>query len=293
VRPVIDVTVDPKLVALVTAISFGLNPVALKIGFGRGGRPDTAMILGLFIAVPMYALIIPFAGGLQWELVTPAALAGFILGGLFGTGIGRRWLYIAIDTLGASPATAIKNSAPVITTFLAALVYNEPVTVVRWAAVIAIVFGVVFVTWKPGSKVKKVLSVGMLAAFGAMLSFGVRPLFLKFGLENADLPVTAALVGAIAALSYGFVFGDRKDLKGSWRQPAFGLFVLSGVLQGFGFLALSLGLSGGDVSVVYPVTASAPLFTLAFTWLFLRGKEQITWRLVLGVLLVVGGVIFL
>lgn len=289
----IDVTVDPKLVALVTAISFGLNPVALKIGFGRGGRPDTAMILGLFIAVPMYALIIPFAGGLQWELVTLPALVGFILGGLFGTGIGRRWLYIAIDKLGASPATAIKNSAPVVTTFLAALVYNEPVTLVRWAAVVAIVFGVVLVTWKPGSKAKNFLSVGMLAAFGAMLSYGVRPLFLKFGLENADLPVTAAFVGAIAALVYGFVFGDRKDLMGSWRQPAFGLFVLSGVLQGIGFLALSLGLSGGDVSVVYPVTASAPLFTLAFTWLFLRGKEQITWRLVLGVLLVVGGVIYL
>lgn len=284
---------DPKVIALVTAITFGLNPVALKVGFGRGGKPDTAMILGLVIAVPMYAAVVPFAGGLGWEQVTLAAFVGYVLGGLFGTGIGRRWLFIAIDRIGASPATAIKNSAPVVSTFLAALIYGEPVTPERWAAVIAIVFGVVFVTWKPGAGIKSFATSGMLAAFGAMLSYGVRPLFLKFGLEAADLPVTAALVGATAALVYAFAFGDRRGLPGSWREPAFGMFVLSGILQGIGFLALALGLSGGDVSVVYPVTASAPLFTLFFTWLFLRGKEQLTWRIGVGVILVFGGVIFL
>jgi DME family drug/metabolite transporter len=289
----IEVLSDPKVFALLTAVTFGLNPVALKVGFGRGGKPDTAMILGLVIAVPMYAAVVPFAGGLGWEQVTLAAFVGYVLGGLFGTGIGRRWLFIAIDRIGASPATAIKNSAPVISTFLAALIYGEPVTPQRWAAVIAIVFGVIFVTWKPGAGVKSFATSGMLAAFGAMLSYGVRPLFLKFGLEAADLPVTAALVGAIAALTYAFVFGDRRGLPGSWREPAFGMFVASGILQGIGFLALALGLSGGDVSVVYPVTASAPLFTLLFTWLFLRGREQLTWRIAVGVILVFGGVVYL
>lgn len=289
----IDIALDPKLIALVTAITFGLNPVALKLGFGKGGRPDTAMIVGLVVAVPMYAAIVPFVGGLQWEQVTLAAFVGYVLGGLFGTGIGRRWLFIAIDLIGASPATAIKNSAPVVTTFLAALVYGEPVTPARWAAVIAIVAGVILVTWKPGSGIKSLASTGMLAAFGAMLSYGVRPLFLKFGLEAADLPVTAALVGAIAALVYALSFGDRKGLLSAHREPAFGLFITSGVLQGIGFLALALGLSGGEVSVVYPVTASAPLFTLFFTAVFLRGKERLDWRIALGVILVFGGVIFL
>jgi len=285
--------VDPKVFALITAISFGLNPVTLKLGFGKGGRPDTAMILGLFIAVPLYLLILPFGGGLHWDQVTLAAFVGFVLGGLFGTGIGRRWLYIAIDRIGASPATAIKNSAPVVTTFLAALVYQEPVTPIRWLAVIGIVTGVVLVTWKPGSGRRQWLDIGVAAAFGAMLSYGVRPLFLKFGLEAADLPLTAAFVGAIAALIYALTFGDRSGLLKARTEPAFGLFVLSGILQAIGFLALTLGLSGGEVSVVYPVTASAPIFTLIFTWLLLRGKERLTWRIVLGAVLVTLGVIVL
>ena len=107
---------DPKLFALTTAICFGLNPVTLKIGFGRGGRPDTGLIVGLVVAVPLYIALLPLAGGLHWDLVTPAALLAFTLGGLFGTGIGRRWLYIAIDRIGASPATRSRtrrrSSAP-------------------------------------------------------------------------------------------------------------------------------------------------------------------------------------
>ena len=279
--------------ALVTAISFGLNPITLKLGFGRGGRPDTAMIIGLIVTVPIYLVVLPFGGGLHWEQVTLAAFVGYVLGGLFGTGIGRRWLYIAIDRIGASPATAIKNSAPVVTALLAALIYQEPVTPTRWAAIIGIVIGVALVTWKPGAGIRHWLDLGVVFAVASALSYGVRPLFLKFGLEAANLPLTAAFVGAIAALVYALLFGNRSGLLQTHREPAFGLFLFSGILQAIGFLALTLGLSGGEVSVVYPVTSSAPLFTLLFTGIFLRGKERLTVPIVVGATLVVLGVIVL
>jgi drug/metabolite transporter (DMT)-like permease len=78
-----------------------------------------------------------------------------------------------------------------------------------------------------------------------------------------------------------------------FRSPALWLFAASGTLQAFGFLAFTLALSADDVTVVYPVTSSAPIFTLAFTALLLRGQETVTWRIVLGVALVVIGVIAL
>jgi drug/metabolite transporter (DMT)-like permease len=286
-------TFDPKLFALITAICFGLNPVTLKIGFSRGGRPDTGMIVGLIVAVPFYLLLLPLAGGPHLDLVTPTALFGFVLGGLFGTGIGRRWLYIAIDRIGASPATAIKNAAPVISAILAAILFSEPVTPLRWAAIVAIVAGVVLVTWKPGQGARRWLDVGVLAAIGAAVTYGIRPLFLKFGLEAADLPLTSAVVGATAALAYALLFGDRSGLRTIHHEPAFRLFLLSGLLQAVGFLALNVGLSGGIVSTVYPVTASAPLFAILFTAILLRGKETLNWRIVLGAAAVVAGVIAL
>src|SRR5450756_50320 len=46
--------IDPKLLALGTAIAFGLAPVILKMAFRRGGSPGTGMIVGLVVAVPVY-----------------------------------------------------------------------------------------------------------------------------------------------------------------------------------------------------------------------------------------------
>lgn len=283
---------DPKLFALVTALCFGLNPVTLKLGFQRGGRSDVAVVIGLLVSVPLYILISPFVGGLPTNGLNLPALVGFALGGLFGGGIGRRWMYVAIDRIGASPATAIKNAAPVITTFLGVLLFADDVGPRRWAAVGAIVIGITLVTWK-GQHGRSLLDVGVLAAFGSTLSYGIRPVFLKFGLEAANLPLTGALVGAIAALVYALLRTDPKDLRVGLREPSLGLFTVSGVLQGFGFLALTFGLSGGDVSVVYPVTASAPIFTLVFTALLLRGTERVSPGLLAGAVAVVIGVVAL
>ncbi|MEX2548000.1 MAG: EamA family transporter [Chloroflexota bacterium] len=284
-----------KELALVSALCFGLNPVTLKLAFARHGRSDVAVVIGLAVAIPIYLLLLPFWGGLHIDQLTLPALGGFILGGLFGGGIGRRWMYTAIDKLGAAPATAIKNSAPVITTFLAVLLLNETVTWIQAAAIAGIVVGITLVTWKKGQGIKQLAAAGVLAAVGSAISYGIRPLFLEFGLDAANIPLTAALIGAVAAFIYATALTRLADLRGAIdvRSPALWLFVVSGSLQAVGFLAFMLALSANDVTVIYPVTSSAPLFTLGFTALLLRGQELVTWRIVLGVAFVVLGVIAL
>lgn len=285
--------IDPKLFGLTVALCFGINPIMLKKGFGRGGSPDVGLMVGLLVAVPVYFLLLPFAGGLQMEKVTIPAMIGFILGGLLGSGIGRRWQYMAIDMIGAAPASAIKNSAPVFTAILAAIFFAEQVALYQWLAIVGIVAGVLLISWKPGKPLRSWFDVGVLVAIAAAAAYGIRPLVLKFGLEAAELPLTAAIFGAIAALSYALLAGDRTGLRSIARDPAFPLFVGAGILQAIGFLALNMGLVGGDVAIVYPVTSSAPLFTLVFTRFFLRGQETLTWRKVVGVMAVVAGVVFL
>lgn len=284
---------EGKVLALMTAVCFGLNPVVLRLGFARQGTSEVALVIGLAITVPIYVLIAPLLGGFAFGEVTGPALVGFILGGLFGTGIGRRWMYIAIERIGASPATAIKNSAPVVTTFLAVLFLGEQVTLLQWGAIASIVSGITLVTWKRGAGVRQLFDVGVLAAVGSALSYGVRPLFLKFGLDEVDVPLTAALIGAVSALIYASLFTRLGRMRTGLRGRSIRYFAGAGILQAFGFLALTFGLSTEDVSIVYPVTSTAPLFTLAFTALLLRGVEQLTWRIALGATAVVAGVIWL
>ena len=282
-----------KVLALMTAICFGINPVLLKLGFARKGRSDVAVVIGLAITVPVYLAIAPLVGGISFAHMTLPAVVGFVLGGLFGGGIGRRWMYLAIEKIGASPAAAIKNAAPVITTALAILFLGERVSLLHWLAIVTIVAGITLITWQKGLGARHMLSVGVLAALGSALSYGVRPLFLKYGLDAANLPLTGALIGAVAALVYAAVLTPNSELWFGLREKSLGLFAASGILQALGFLALTFGLSGEDVSIVYPVTSTAPLFTLLFTALMLRNTERLTWRIVVGAVAITAGVIVL
>jgi drug/metabolite transporter, DME family len=285
--------VHGKVLALMTAICFGINPVVLKLGFARKGRSDVAVVVGLAITVPVYLLMAPLLGGISFAHMTLPAVIGFVLGGLFGGGIGRRWMYLAIEKIGASPAAAIKNSAPVITTALAILFLGERVTLLHWLAIATIVAGITLITWRKGIGARQMLSVGVLAALGSAISYGVRPLFLKYGLDAANLPLTGALIGAVAALVYAAALTPNSELWFGLREKSLGLFAASGILQALGFLALTFGLSGEDVSIVYPVTSTAPLFTLLFTALMLRNTERLTWRIVVGAVAITAGVIVL
>lgn len=281
---------EGKVLALTTAFLFGLNPVVLKLGFARGGRSDAALFVGLAVTIPIFVLVSPFLGGLSFHDLSALTIGAFILGGLFGSGIGRRWMYIAIDRMGASPAAAIKNSAPVVTTCLAVLVLGEQVGLRQWVSVALIVSGIILVTWQRGAGVRRLIDVGLLAALGSALSYGIRPLFLEFGLDKADVPMTAAFIGALAAFAYASAFTRPSMLRGEFAKPSIRFFAAGGVLQAFGFLALTFGLSAGDVSVVYPVTSTAPLFTVIFTALLLRNTERLSARIVVGAAAVVGGV---
>jgi drug/metabolite transporter (DMT)-like permease len=284
-----------KELALVTALSFGFNPVTLKMGFARGGRTDVAVVVGLVVAIPIYLLISPLWGGLHLEQLTLVAVAGFVLAGLFGGGLGRRWMYVAIDKLGAAPATAIKNAAPVVTTIIAVTLLGESITGQQVLAILAVVAGITLVTWQKGQSVRQFAAVGVLAAVASAISYGVRPVFLEAALDSSNLPLTGTLIGAIAASVYAIALTRITDLRAGLnvRLTSFWLFLVSGGLQAIGFLTLTLGLSTNDVIVVYPVTASAPLFTVAFTALLLRGTEVVTWRIVLGAAFVVAGVVAL
>jgi len=227
-----------------------------------------------------------------WELLTPLAWVAFILGGLAGAAIGRRFIYESINLLGPSRAAVIRGSSPVLTAILAVILYQEEISPMRWGAILAIVGGAMLVSWTPGSGARSWLAIGVLYAFGAAISYGIRPLFLKLALEEANAPLAGSIIGAFAALIYASVM-DRPRLGALKVDRSFFWFLFGGVTQTTALLALTFGLNKGDVSLVYSLTGSAPLFTLLFTAIFLRGLERVTPQLVLGSIAVVAGVILL
>jgi drug/metabolite transporter, DME family len=284
--------IDPKVFGLLTALGFGVAPLFLTLAFRRGGTMTLGLVLGQLATLGVNLVLVPFID-LRFAALTPTAIVAFAAGGLAGTAVGRRWVYEAVNLIGPARATAIRSSAPVITSLLALVLLREPITAERWLAILAVVTGAALVSWTPEGGARSWLGRGVLYSILAAVLYGIRPLIVKVGLDEADLPLAAALIGALAALAYTLAFENRTQLRGTRLNSAFLWFLASGFFQALGITALTFGLSEGDVSVVYSIAASAPLFTLIFSALILRGVERITPQLVTGTVLTVLGVVSL
>jgi uncharacterized membrane protein len=94
------------------------------------------------------------------------------------------------------------------------------------------------------------------------------------------------------ALQVLFVAGMIPPVLAAWRQTGFAIQkdprgavygILNGVLASFGMLAFYAAMARGKASVVGPLTALFPLFTVAGAVLFL--KEKLNWIQGCGLLL--------
>lgn len=125
----------------------------------------------------------------------------------------------------------------------------------------------------------------LLSAFFASLT----AIFAKIGVTdiNSNL-ATAIRTLVILCITWGIVFagnyvGEIKDIPGhTW------LFLfLSGAATGLSWLFYFKALQMGDVSRVAPIDKLSVVITICLSFLFL--KEPVSWRVILGALLITAG----
>ncbi len=221
--------------------------------------------------------------------VAPGGIAFFVLAGLVGTVAGRLLRFVAIEKVGASVASALINLTPLFASGLAILLLGERVTVPIVLGTVVIVLGTVLLSGS-GQRVgfkPRHLWLAILAA----VCFGIVAVLRKLGLGQVGpvlgfaVNVTTALVAFSAFL---VVSGRHRDIRARGRTLAY--FVAAGVAENVGVFLTVVALGLGTVSVVTPLTGSVPIFVLLMSFLFLRGVETLTARIVAGTVLIVLGV---
>ena len=95
----------------------------------------------------------------------------------------------------------------------------------------------------------------------------------------------------VAATTFVLVSGNRGALVCDGRSILY--FIGGGIMENTGVFLVLLSLGLGEVSVVTPLAGTAPLFVLLLTCLFPREVKQLSWRIIVGVVLIVLGVISL
>jgi drug/metabolite transporter, DME family len=223
------------------------------------------------------------------EPLQPRGIAFFVLAGLVGTLAGRLLRFIGIEKVGASVTAALNNLYPFISSGLAILLLGERVTMAIGVGTVVIVLGTLLLSTS-GRRVgfrSRDLVFPVLSAF----CFGVVTILRKLGLSSMSpvpglaVNVTTALIAFTAFLA---VSGSRGSMAVSGRSLTY--FVAAGVAENAGVFLTLLALSLGTVSVVAPLTGTAPIFVLLMSFFFLRGVERLTARVVLGTLCIVLGV---
>ena len=107
-------------------------------------------------------------------------------------------------------------------------------------------------------------------------------------LFDAAVNVTAAM---LAATTFVVASGNRGALRCDRRSLLY--FVGGGIAENVGVFLVLVALGFGDVSVVSPLTGTAPLFVLFLAYVFPSGAGMLSGRIVLGAVLIVSGVMLL
>jgi drug/metabolite transporter (DMT)-like permease len=285
----------PALLALLGAALFGTSGLVARMGLLHGNAR-----LGSLISIAVTAAFYWAVSPLLLPEVPWTAAALLLFGAVFaGIGLVSPGLSLFLSfegnrRLGATVSGTIAATAPLFAAGSAVLLLGERMSTGIAAGTLAIVGGVMVLSWQGRGRRAWPLWAALFPLGAAFLRGGGQ-MAAKFGLAVAPAPFTAALV----AYSISFVAVLLAYQLGATPLPRRGLrvalgggvgwFALTGVLNGLALVCSYLALSAGRVVVVSPIVSTYPLFTFALS-LVLR-VERLGPRILAGVLLVVLGVI--
>jgi DME family drug/metabolite transporter len=281
--------------ALLAGILWGVGPLLLKRAL-KHTHVSTATLLEQNVSVLLLVGLATYSGEIRKIDFTSRAFWAFFLAGAVGASFGKVFYYKGIDKVGASKATSVKNSSPFLTTILAVLFLGESVSGLLLAGVALIVFGVAVLSQSTadGRGVDRLqyFLYPIIAAF----CFGVNPIFKKFGMDAAGLPVLGTMITQVSALIFMLLFARAIGLQIRWEPVpvrALILCTLSGITEGLGSLFTFFALAHGPAALLSPIWRISPLVTFALARFTLKGIEVVTVRDGIAAALIVAGVFVL
>jgi len=251
---------------------------------------------GALVSIPSTTLFLWLLAPLLYrgEGWSAAALAIFAVVGLIFPAVVTLLNFASNRITGPTIAGTVSSTTPLFAVFGAVLFLGEPLTLAAAAGTAAIVLGVVALMAR-GDAVPRNWAgwVILLPLAGAAIRGGSQAA-VKAGLALWPEPFVAVLVGYTVSCATIFAAGRTLVPKDAAPLSRGGIlwFVAVGFCNGLGVLAMYAALNVGQVSVVSPLVATYPLFTLALSALFLR-EERFGPRVLLGVALTVAGVLVL
>jgi len=276
---------SPIAFAILSAVLIGLAMIVAQ----RGVRTIPALP-GTAIANTSAALLFWALAPIFWdaEAVPARSLAVFVMVGLFFPAGVTLLMLEGNRRLGPSITASVAGTTPLFA-YLAAVIFLGEALVARGLlGTVVIVIGIAILAWRKGGIRGDVASAALVFPLSSAFIRAIAQNLIKYGLMSWPSPYAAIVIAYTASVAVGWaLLGLRAERIP--RAPALGWLVASGLMNGVGTLAMYAAFRYGEVTLVAPIVATAPLVTLTASAFILR-EERPTARLVGGVLVTLGGV---
>ena len=281
-----DTLLPAATLAVLAAACFGGALVTTHSGL-KYLDPRSGARVSVPSATLFFWLIAPWLDFSGWNAI---AAGLFALVGLFFPASVTLLTFEANRRLGPNVSGAIGATTPLFAVLGAALWLSEPLGIGALAGTAMIVIGTVALA-RPREGARGVLGGAMWLAWMAAALRAVAHVLAKAGLALWPQPFAAALLGYTVSSAVVWATPRGREPR-PYDRRGIGWFVATGVLNGAAVLLLYSALERGPVVLVSPIAATYPLFTLAFSALWLR-EERLSGALIGGTVLTVAGVVVL
>lgn len=274
-----------SLIVLFSCFLTAVSNIFLKKGM-RTSNPTTAMLFSLLVTWLMLgALTLVFAT--QYSF-TARGVYIYLLIGCFAPLIVRFFTYKGIDLLGAARSAPIRSFTPLFAYFLAVLFQGENFNPPVFIGTLFIIGGALNLSREKEKDLEsKVNPVDFLYPLVAAVLAGVATNLRKYGFNYLESPIFAAFLTASSAffLFSLFLLTFKKGSLIQINKNSVKHFTLASLCTSVTILFTLFSLKHANVTLVAPLLATIPLFTLFLSIFFLKKEEKVTKKVILGTIL--------
>ena len=291
---------------LLSSASFALNQASVRRGMLRGSA-----LQGVYSSSVIGVVFLLFAAAVSTQLfrVGDVAPTGYLMLAAAGVNhfiLGRYCNHRAIGAMGANRTRAVEGANAPFSILLAVALLSEEVTALMWAGIALVIVGPVIVFRRsagaqpaaspaegaqPAAPPVKYVE-GYLFGLLNAASWSISPLLIRSALEDTGLGVLGSLTAYAASTAVLLPLlalpSVRRNLRSADMSTGrwFAVSAFSVVTaQMFRYLALSVA----PVTIVVPIMRASSVLVLPASYIINRRFESFEPRVILGVLVSIGG----
>jgi drug/metabolite transporter (DMT)-like permease len=269
-----------------SAALLGFGAVVARIGI-RYASARTGASMSVPITTLCFWLLSPAL--LHLEGASLGATLMFASVGLFFPASVTLLNFASARRLGPSIASALGSSTALFSAIFAIALLHERPSLGTLCGTVVIVGGVALITLRTDDRGIGFSNIWLLMPIAAAVIRAGAQATIKYGLTLWNSPYAATLVSyTVSAALLTITRPPAPEASSPDKRRAFAWFTLAGFCNGFAVLTTYAALSFGPMTLVAPLTTTAPLFAVVGSALILH-EEHFDRRLLVGVLLTVIG----